>query len=584
MALYGPAGNASEVHIAEMITNIRRDWFIYIFLIVITLAVYSRVTEFEFVQFDDGVYVMSNDHVKTGLTAANIRHALAFTQDANWIPLTWVSLMLDHEIAAGSSAGDQDTENAGVYHRTNVIIHVLNTLLLFIVLSALTGLSWRSAFVAALFAIHPLHVESVAWVSERKDVLSTFFMMLTLWAYVWYVRKPETRRYVLVAVLFVLGLMSKSMLVTLPIVALLMDFWPLRRVAGWTGDKKIKGLSWRQLAIEKAPLLAFSAVVSIITFLAQRHGGAVGTLDAYPLGVRLANALVSYVAYLGKMVWPVNLACLYPHPGRTLPVWQVMCSGLLLLGITLAAVRSARKRPWLTVGWLWYLITLIPVIGIVQVGRQAMADRYTYTTLIGIFIVIVWFVCELIPKGSARVPLLAVLAAAVILPLSVRARSQVGFWHDNITFFTHAIRVTSNNRVALHNLALAQGDLGKSLLDKGRVDEAISHLREALRIDPTDALLHKETCAQYHNFLGIAYGMKGEMGPAREQFIEALISDKGNTDAMCNLVKMAVDAGNADEAVRYAEEAYRIAPNNKKVRLSLEVAEALSARKRAKVE
>jgi hypothetical protein len=555
-----------------MITNIKRNWLIYIFLIVITLAVYSRVTEFGFVQFDDGVYVMSNDHVKTGLTAANIRHALTFTQDANWIPLTWVSLMLDAEATTG-----QDTENAAVYHRTNVIIHVLNTLLLFIVLSSLTGLRWRSAFIAALFALHPLHVESVAWVSERKDVLSTFFMMLTLWSYVWYVRKPETRRYVVVAVLFVLGLMSKSMLVTLPIVLLLLDFWPLRRVAGWTGDKKIKGLSWRQLAIEKAPLLAFSAAISVVTFLAQKHGGAVGTLDAYPLGVRLANALVSYFMYLWKMIWPVKLACLYPHPGTTLPAWEVACSGLMLVGITLAAVRSARKLPWLTVGWLWYVITLIPVIGIVQVGQQALADRYTYTTLIGIFIVVVWSVCELVPKGSARVPLLAVLATAVILPLSVRAYSQVGFWRDNITFFTHAIQVTSNNRVALHNLALAQGDLGKSLVNKGRADDAIAHLREALRIDPTDALLHKETSAEYHNYLGIAYGMKGEMGPAREQFLEALKNDKNNTDAMCNLVKMALDARNADEALRYARQAYSVAPNNKKVRLTLDTAEAWNA-------
>lgn len=565
-------------YVAQMITNLRQNWFIYLFLIVITLAVYSRVTEFEFVQYDDGVYVMNNDHVKTGLTAANIRHALTFTQDANWIPLTWVSLMLDHEIAARSPAADQHAENAGVYHRTNVIIHVLNTLLLFVVLSSLTGLRWRSAMVATLFAVHPLHVESVAWVSERKDVLSTLFMMLTLWAYVWYVRKPGTRRYVLMAAPFVLGLMSKSMLVTLPLVLLLLDFWPLKRVAGWTGDKKIKGSSWRRLAIEKVPLLAFSAAVSIVTFLAQKHGGAVGTLDAYPLGVRLANALVSYFVYLWKMVWPVKLACLYPHPGRTLPVWAVVCSGLLLVGITLAAVRSARKRPWLTVGWLWYLITLIPVIGIVQVGQQAMADRYTYTTLIGIFIVVVWSVCELIPKGGARLGLLAVLATAVLVPMSVRAHSQAGFWRDNIIFFTHAIRVTSNNRVALHNLALAQGDLGKSLLDKGRVDDAIAHLREAVRIDPADALVHKETHAAYHNYLGIAYGMKGEMDLARQQFLEALRSDKDSTDAMCNLVKMALDAGNVGEALSYAREAYRIAPDNAKVRLVLQAAEAAGRR------
>lgn len=556
-----------------MIANIRRNWYIYLFLIAVTAAVYSRVTRFGFVDYDDGVYVTGNDHVKAGLTFSNIRYAFTFTQDANWVPLTWLSLMTDHDLSARSNPAAEDPS---VYHRTNLILHILNALLLFALLNALTGMRWRSAMVAALFAIHPLHVESVAWVSERKDVLSTLFLMLTLSAYVWYVKKPVRGRYAAVAVLFALGLMSKSMLVTLPLVLLLLDFWPLRRLAGWTGDKKIPGKSWRQLLLEKLPLLALSAAISVTTYLAQKHGGAVGTLDAYPVGVRLANALVSYFAYISKMVWPVNLASLYPHPGRSIPVWQVIGSGVVLAGITLAAVRAARRRPYLTIGWLWYVITLIPVIGIVQVGQQAMADRYTYITLIGIFIIIAWSVSESIPKGKARIPLLAALAAAVILPLSVRTYSQAGFWSDNVTFFSHAVEVTRHNRIANHNLVLAHKDLGDRCFQDGRLDEAIDHLRKALRIDRKLAMIHRKTTAQIRNKLGTAYGMKGELGLAREQFLEALRVDRQCTDAMCNLTKMALDAGSLHEAMRYANQANRIAPNDATVRKTVQVMDAVA--------
>lgn len=556
-----------------MAANVRRNWCVYLFLIVITAAVYCRVTSFDFVNYDDGVYVITNSHVKAGLTLPNIRYAFTFTQDANWIPLTWISLMLD---------GGSDP---AIYHRTNLILHIANSLLLFAFLEALTGMRWRSAMVAALFAIHPLHVESVAWVSERKDVLSTLFLMLTLLAYVWYASRPSRGRYIAVIGLFALGLMSKSMLVTLPLVMLLLDFWPLRRAVE-SGKRKVERrkhpaeafsfpLSTFDLLREKLPLLALSAAVSITTYLAQKHGGAVGTLEAYPLGVRLANAFVSYFAYLGKMVWPAKLASLYPHPGRSIPAWQVATCVIAFIVVTLAAIRSARRRPYFTVGWLWYVITLIPVIGIVQVGQQAMADRYTYITLIGIFIVIVWTAAEWVPQTKARTPTLAIVAATVILALSLRAHSQTLVWSDNITFFTHAVSITRHNRIASHNLVLAHKDVGDKLFDENRLDEAIYHFRKALAIDPRMAMIHRKTVAYIRNRLGTAYGMQGKFGLAREQFLAALQADKDCVDALCNLTKMALDAGNLPEAIRYAERANRIAPNNPAVRRAVAVVNSL---------
>ena len=556
-----------------MAANIRRNWYIYLFLIAITVAVYCRVTSFDFVNYDDGVYVITNSHVKAGLTLANIRYAFTFTQDANWIPLTWISLMLD---------GGSDP---GVYHRTNLILHVVNSLLLFALLETLTAMRWRSAIVAALFAIHPLHVESVAWVSERKDLLSTFFLMLTLLAYVAYVRKPTPRRYAAAVVLFALGLMSKSMLVTLPLVMLLLDFWPLGRMVqapkprAQNRERACDGphssIAIRGLFVEKLPFFVLSAAISITTYLAQKHGGAVGTLEAFPLGVRLANAFVSYFAYLGKMVWPVDLASLYPHPGRSIPVWRVAACAVGFAAVTIGAIRAARKRPYLTVGWLWYAITLIPVIGIVQVGRQAMADRYTYVTLIGIFVAVVWTVCDLMPHSRARTPVLATAAAGVILALSLRAHSQTLVWSDNITFFTHAVNVTRDNRIASHNLVLAHKDVGDKLFEEKRLDEAVYHFRKALAIDPKMAMIHAKTVAYIRNRLGTAYGMQGKLDSAREQFLAAVRADENCADALCNLTKMALDAGNLPEAVRYAERANSIAPNNPAVRRAVAVVNSL---------
>ncbi len=415
---------------------------------------------------------------------------------------------------------------------------------------------------------------------SARTYSSTFLLLLTLSAYVWYVRKPSRGRYIAVVALFALGLMSKSMLVTLPIVMLLLDFWPLRRTVESQKSKVKSGkrnqpatspqfpvpCSLFPLLREKLPFFALSAAICVTTYLAQKHGGAVGTLDAYPIGVRLANAVVSYTAYLGKMVWPVDLASLYPHPGRSIPAWQVVTAAIALAAVTAAAIRAARRRPYLTVGWLWYVITLIPVIGIVQVGQQAMADRYTYITLIGVFIIIVWTISDLIPQTKARTPILALLAAAVIAPLSVRAYSQTLFWSDNITFFTHAVNVTRHNRIASHNLLLAHKDLGDKFFADRRLDDAIYHYRKALELDPKMAMIHAKTIAQIRNRLGTAYGMQGKLDLAHEQFIEALRADKDCADALCNLTKMALDAGNLPQAIRYADRANRIAPDNPVVR------------------
>lgn len=546
-----------------MITNIKRNWLVYILLIVITLVVYSRVTEFKFVHYDDLTYVTDNDHVKTGLTPANIRYAFSWTEDGNWIPLTWMSYMLDHDVSAQLYSMEvTDSESPAVYHATNLILHVMNTLLLFIVLSALTGLRWRSAMVAAIFAVHPLHVESVAWVAERKDVLSTFFLLLTLCAYVWYSKRPGVYRYLLVAVAFALGLMAKSMLVTLPVVMLLLDMWPLRRLVGWTGDKKVPGEPLRRLVLEKAPLLVLSLAAAVVAVFAQKHGNAVGSLADYPLGERLANALVSYIVYVGKTIWPTKLACLYPHPHGGLPVWQVAGCSLIFAALTFAAVRVTRKLPYLTVGWLWYVITLLPVIGVVQVGTQAMADRYTYIPMIGLSIAIVWGVSELLAGRRAGSTTFAVVSGLVICCLMVPAYSQMGFWRDDLTLFGHAIEVTSDNATAQFNLA-------NSLVRDGQLDPAIAHFREAIRIDPNKS--------EAHNNLGGILLSQHETSEAAEHFRIAVRLKPDYPDAHSNLAIVLMDEGKVSEAIAHLKIAHRLKPYDQSITQSLEDAEAVTA-------
>lgn len=438
----------------------RPDFWICLLLLAATVAVYSQVGHYEFVNYDDPEYVGNNIHVRAGLTAGGLAWALTSFEAANWFPLTWLSHMADSQFFGVES---------GWHHLTSVWLHALNALLLFAVLKRMTGARWPSALVAMLFALHPLHVESVAWVAERKDVLCAFFWFLTLWCYARYVERPGVGCYLAVLLAFCLGLMSKPMIVTLPFVLLLLDVWPLRR-AKWNVA------SGKALLLEKLPLFALAAGASVVTFLAQRQGGAVAPLAGTSLALRIENALVSYLAYIGDMFWPAGLAVLYPLP-RALPVLGVAAAGLALAGISLLVARQFRARPYLAVGWCWYLGTLAPVIGLVQVGSQSRADRYTYVPMIGLAIMLAWGAAELVQRlPRARKAVIAVAVAACSACLAV-TWLQIQYWANTETLLRHALEVTSDNFITHHNLA-------DYYLQTNRNEEAREQEAEALRINP----------------------------------------------------------------------------------------------------
>lgn len=449
--------------------NNRTDYIICGLLAVATLAVYLQVYGFGFVMIDDAFYVSKNFHVTRGLTLDSFVWAFKTTTESNWHPLTWLSLMADAQIGGS---------NPSVYHLTNVGLHIVNTLLLFVFFRLATGFRWRAAAVAALFALHPLHVESVAWITERKDVLSTFFWLLTMLAYLKYAARRGICRYLLVVVLFALGLMAKPMLVTLPLVLLLMDIWPLGRVKlgnqGWLRD------FW-PLVLEKTPLFVMVAISCAITLVVQMQARSVADICDVSVGIRVANALFSYVGYIGKMLWPLNLMALYAHPENTLPVWQVIGAGLLLAAMTFGAFACAAKRPYVTVGWLWYIVTLIPVIGLVQVGQQAMADRYTYVPLIGLFVIFAWglpdILCGIDGTSIIRCRLLVLSACLLLVGLAVRTYVQVGYWRDSLSLAEHAVDVSGNSYTSHYMLASAYSKIG-------RRSDAISEYRKSLAISP----------------------------------------------------------------------------------------------------
>ena len=462
------------------------DLWICLLLLAATLAVYSQVRHYEFVNYDDPEYVGENPHVRAGLTADSLVWALTSFDAANWFPLTWITHMADCQFFGMES---------GWHHLTNVWLHALNALLLFAVLKRMTRARWPSALVAFLFALHPLHVESVAWVAERKDVLSAFFWFLTLWCYARYVERPGVRRYLTVVLAFSLGLMAKPMIVTLPFVLLLLDVWPLRR-APWAKPR----------LLEKLPLLALAAGASLVTFLAQRSSGAVAPLAGTPLALRLENALVSYMVYIGGMLWPAGLAVLYPLP-RTLPFWEVAAAGLSLAGISLVVARQFRARPYLAVGWCWYLGTLVPVIGLVQVGTQSHADRYTYVPMIGLTIMLAWGAAELVERRPRARN--AVIAAAVVTCSASLAVTwfQIEYWASTETLLGHTLEVTSGNFIMHHNLA-------DYYLQHGRNEEARQHDAEALRINP----MYMEARLN----LALALSLLGRPGDAEVEYRRAL--------------------------------------------------------------
>ena len=457
-----------------------RLWAACLFLLAATLVLYSPVGNHPFINYDDEYYVVQNAHVTAGLSWDTLSWALTATEQQNWHPLTWLSHAVDCQLFGLNASG---------HHWTNVAFHALNVLLLFLLLQRATGSRGRSFLVAALFALHPLNVESVAWVAERKNVLSTMFFLLTLGSYGWYAKKPEWKRYGAVAVLFALGLAAKPMVITLPFVLLLLDFWPLCRFKNWTPPSPIfpvpQSTPWR-LALEKLPLLAFSAASAVITIVAQ--GDAVIPTMLLPLSVRLEDAFYAYGMYLWKAFWPVSLALIYPHPGRTLAAWQPALGALIVVGVAFVAWKQRFVRPWLAVGWFWFLGTAVPVIGIVQVGVQVIADRYAYLPLIGVFVMVVWHTAELADHAGLSPLARAVTAGLVLAGLSFLSWRQIGYWESTVAVWTHALQVTTSNSIAEHNLV-------DTYFLAGQHDEGMIHLRNYARLEPLDPIAHAQVGA-----------------------------------------------------------------------------------------
>jgi protein O-mannosyl-transferase len=491
-------------------------------LVVVTLALYNPVSRNGFVNFDDDRYVTDNPQVRAGIRWSTISWAFTSLDQANWHPLTWLSHALDCQLFRLNPAG---------HHYTSLLLHATNALLLFLILQWFTGYTARSLMVAALFAVHPLNVESVAWVAERKNVLCMLFFLLALAAYGWYVRRPGVVRYMLLALMFAMGLMSKPMVITLPFVLLLLDYWPLGRLVwrqpppaaqaerssaaacGHSASKFTTAAGPEplgRLCLEKLPLLALSAGSAIITMMAQRAGGAVLTSAAHSPLLRLENVLVCYVLYLKKAVWPSQLAALYPYP-RALPAWQVAASALFLLAVTCAVLKYHEHR-YLPVGWFWYLGTMLPMIGLVQVGNQAMADRYTYLPLIGLFVIIVWATAEWASSRQLSTKYLAAAGLTILLALSAITRLQISYWHDDASLWARALAVTQRNFVAENNLAHA-------LIKHGRYDEAIIHFRAAAALEPGDPVsqLNLGIYAEEHGDL--------QQAAARYEYVLRLATD-----------------------------------------------------------
>jgi len=530
-----------------------------VFLVIVTVAVFWQSTDHEFLTYDDDLYVTDNLHVKTGLTYENTLWAFTTMEASNWHPVTWLSHILDCQIHGLNPKG---------HHLTNVLFHIANTLLLWYLLFSATRNYWQSMFVAALFALHPLHVESVAWIAERKDVLSTFFMFATLTLYTRYAKNPRPLLYILTLLLYASGLMSKPMLVTLPFVMLLWDFWPLgrlrleTRLKGNIAHSTFDGTSTPlRLILEKLPFFAFSLLSSVVTYYAQAHGGSVAGMQAVPLTFRVVNALVSYTKYIGNMLWPSNLAVLYPLP-PTLTLVQGTISALILTGITLVVYRRARMNPFLLMGWLWYVGTLVPVIGLVQVGQQAMADRYTYIPLIGLFIMISWGVPALIHKWPDRRSVITAVALLALAGSALCTWIQLSYWKNDVTLFGRAVQVGKNDYIA-------QMNLGTAFFKTGNIEAAIKHYYNALPLRPENDKL-------YYN-LGLALGVQGNLNESITYLTKAVIINPKFAEAQYNLGVALVRSGRLDEGIRHFSEALQADPGLVEARKGLESAMRLKS-------
>jgi len=526
----------------------KRNPVVCLLLAVVTLALYNPVNRHPFVNYDDDRYITENPHIRQGLTPDTISWALTSTEQANWHPFTWMSHALDVSLFRLNPAG---------HHFTSLLLHIANVCLLFLLLMWATNRLGPSVFVAAVFALHPINVESVAWIAERKNVLCTLFFLLTLWAYGWYVKKPGWKRYLAVAAPFAAGLASKPMVITLPFVLLLLDYWPLTR-----GNEKP---DWLKLAIEKLPLFALSAGSAIVTMYAQQAGGAVRTTSAFSLGARLANAVHAYGMYLWKMIWPGRLAPLYPHPGDSLPAWEIVVAAIVLIAIS-ALVWKFRNRRYLPVGWLWFLGTLVPVIGIVQFGEAAMADRYAYIPLIGIFVMIAFGIADLAQRMNlsswAWLP-----AAAALVVLALTTHAQIDYWQSSKDLWSHALAVTENNFVAEDNL-------GGALILEGKEEQAHAHFEAAALINPNDPLSHSN--------LGTYALSHGLMSEAIQQYQAAVkvTSDPGLlAQTYANLGAAYRAIGDADLAQEAYNHALRLNPNQFNAWLGL----GLLAQKQGKI-
>ena len=517
-------------------------------LVILTVIAFWPLKDCGFINMDDPAYVTENAYVQSGLNWNSIGQAFSseLAKVGHWHPLTWLSLMLDYQIFGLNPQG---------FHLVNLLFHVLNTILLFLIFHRMTKTLWPSALVAALFTIHPLHVESVAWIAERKDVLSTFFWMLTMGAYSYYVERPRGRRYFFVLLFFILGLMAKPMLVTLPFVLLLLDYWPLQRFQEIKPDHKIQAVKEisevkkpaspeyktsmiYHLLWEKVPLFVLVILSSIITYIAQQKGGAIHS-EAIPLVIRVGNAFISYIAYIGKMIWPSNLAFFYPHPLVFL-TWQVFESVLLLIAITVIVFWLAKRSPYLVTGWLWYMGTLVPVIGIVQVGGQAMADRYTYIPLIGLFIMVAWGLPSLIKNEEIRKKILFPAGIAILVIMAVLTWQQCGYWKNTITLYKHALQVTNNNAM-IHN------ELGWNLCYEGKIEEAIDNYNKAIRITPDNVTSYDRR--------GMAYAILGQYQRAIEDFNEAIRLQPKFAQAYNNKASVYIIQGNSSICCSDAQKA-----------------------------
>ena len=546
-------------------------WLMAALLALVTMALYWPALRFGFVNFDDPDYVTANPHVQGGLNWAGMKWAFGNTeQAAYWAPMMWLSHMLACQLFGLNPWG---------HHLINVLLHAANTVLVFLLFQRMTGATGRSLILAALFGWHPLRVESVAWVTERKDVLSGFFGLLALLAYVRYAEKskvqpvapkpgaggsPQSKIYYGMAlVFFALGLMSKAMLVTWPFVMLLLDYWPLKRFTIYD----LRFTIW-PLTREKLPFVALAAVTSVVTFVVQKHGGFVATLmtqkhgglvmpvEYLPLGARSENALISYCRYLGKLFWPTDLAAFYPHPGYW-PMGQVLLASGVILGITVLFIVMRGRYPFILMGWLWYCGTLVPVIGLVQAGRVAMADRFTYVPSLGVLVIVIWGAYELTRRWRYQEVVLSVLGWAVVILCLGLTRHQLGYWQDSEGLYRHTLEVSENNYLAHNNL-------GATLMEKGQVDEAISQYQEAIRL--------KSDYAGYQYNLGVALNKKGRINEALRQFQEAIRLAPDYAEACNNLGSVLMAKGQTDEAISQFQRAIRLRPDYVEAHYNLGIA------------